>query len=93
MFDNPHSHQFLSVVPPVHHQGVGQAFDDGALGFAEALHGVAACGVGDVDGGADLDVISVVSQGRGVSLTVPKGEELAVLSEIRGEGEERVFAA
>ncbi len=54
-----HGHQLLAVVAPVHHQRVGQALDDGALGLAEALHGVAAGGVGDVDGGADLDVISV----------------------------------
>ena len=56
-----YSHEFLAVVAPVHHQGVGQALDDGALGFAEALHGVAACGVGDVDGGADLDVIATIN--------------------------------
>ena len=29
------------------------------MGFAEAFHGVAAGGVGDVDWGADLDIISV----------------------------------
>ena len=60
MVHDAHGHQLLAVVAPVHHQAVGQALDDGALGFAEALHGVAARGVGDVDGGADLDVISVL---------------------------------
>lgn len=60
MIHNAHSHEFLAIVAPIHHQGVGQALDDGALGFAKALHGVTACRVGDVDGGADLDVISAV---------------------------------
>lgn len=58
--DDTDGHEFLAVVAAVHHQGVGQALDDGALGFAEALHGVAAGRVGDVYWGADLDVISVV---------------------------------
>lgn len=74
-----HGHQLLPVVAPVHHQRVGQALDDGALGLAEALHGVAAGGVGDVDGGADLDVISVVG---GLCVSCCFGEEEAWL--VRG---------
>ena len=58
MRHDPYGHQLLPIVSPVHHQGVCQALDDGALGFAEALHGVAAGRVGDVDGLADLDVVS-----------------------------------
>jgi hypothetical protein len=59
---DPDSHQLLSVVAAVHHQGVGQALDDGTLGFSEALDGVATGGVGDVDWGADLNVVAVVEK-------------------------------
>lgn len=55
-----HGHELLAVVAAVHHEGVGEALDDGALGLAEPLDGVAAGGVGDVDGSADLDVVAVV---------------------------------
>ena len=60
MSDNSDSHQLLAVVSTIHHEGVGQAFDDGALCFAESLCGVSAGGVWHVDGGADLDVITTV---------------------------------
>lgn len=59
MSNDPYSHEFLAVIAPIHHQGIRQALDNGALCFAEALYGVAAGGVGDVDWGADLDVITV----------------------------------
>ena len=62
--DDAHGHELFAVVAPVHHQRVGQALDDGALGFAEAFHGVAAGGVGDVDGLAYLDVVAVESPYR-----------------------------
>ena len=55
---NSHGHELLAVVAAVHHQGVGETLDDGALGFAETLYSVAAGGVGDVDWGANLDVIA-----------------------------------
>ena len=58
MGNDPDGHQLLAVVAAVHHQRVGEALDDGALSFAEALAGVAAGGVRDVDGRADLDVIA-----------------------------------
>lgn len=58
MIHDADGHEFLAVVTPVHHQGVGEALDDGAIGFSETFDCVAACGVGDVDWGADLDVIS-----------------------------------
>ena len=53
------SHELLAVVAPIHHKGVGEALDDGAIGLAKALDGIAASGVGDVDRGADLDIIAV----------------------------------
>lgn len=51
-------HELLAVVAAVHHQRVGEALNDGAVGLAEALGGIATGGVRDVDGGADLDVVA-----------------------------------
>lgn len=59
MGDNADSHQLLSVVAAVHHEGVGEALNDGAVGLAEALHGIAAGRVRQVDGGTDLDVVAI----------------------------------
>jgi hypothetical protein len=56
--DDADGHEFLAVVAAVHHQRVGQALDDRALGLSESLLGVSAGRVGDVDGGADLDVVA-----------------------------------
>ena len=53
------SHELLAVVSAIHHEGVGEALDDGAVGLAEALDGITAGGVRDVDGGANLDVVAV----------------------------------
>ena len=58
VFDNTDGHEFLTVVAAVHHEGVGQSFYDGALGFAESFRGIAACCVGEVHGRADLDVVA-----------------------------------
>jgi len=55
--DDAYSHELLSVVATVHHEGVGEAFDDRALGFSESLDSITTGGVRDVDGGADLNVI------------------------------------
>ena len=52
-------HELLSVVTAVHHQRVGKTLDDGALCLSESLLCVSAGGVGDVDWGADLDIIAV----------------------------------
>ena len=52
-------HQLLAVVAAVHHQRVGEALNDGAVGLAEPLGGIATGGVGDVDGRPDLDVVAV----------------------------------
>lgn len=57
--DNADGHNLLSVVATVHHQGVGQTLDDWAVCLSESLLGVSAGGVGDVDWGADLNVIAV----------------------------------
>lgn len=59
--DDADSHELLAVVAAVHHERVGEALNDGALGLAEALDGIAAGRVGDVDGLADLDVVAVGS--------------------------------
>lgn len=53
------SHELLAVIAAVHHEGVGETLDYGAVGLAEALDGITAGGVRDVDGGADLDVVTV----------------------------------
>ncbi|KAK0740413.1 hypothetical protein B0T18DRAFT_331830 [Schizothecium vesticola] len=57
--NDANGHELLAVVAAVHHQRVGEALNDGAVGLAETLGGIAAGGVGDVDGGANLDVVAV----------------------------------
>jgi hypothetical protein len=52
-------HELLSVVTTVHHQRVGETLDNWALRLSESLLGVSTSGVGDVDWGADLDIIAV----------------------------------
>ena len=59
MSNDADSHELFAIVPAVHHERVGETLDDGAVGFPKALDGIAASGVGDVDWGADLDVIAV----------------------------------
>jgi len=61
--DNADGHELLAVVAAVHHQRVGQALNDGAVGLAEALDGIAASRVRNVDRGADLDVIAAEKAG------------------------------
>jgi hypothetical protein len=56
--DDADGHELLSVVTAVHHEGVGETLDDRALCLSESLLGVSAGGVGDVDGGSDLDVVA-----------------------------------
>jgi hypothetical protein len=57
--DDADGHELLAVVAAVHHEGVGEALDDRALSFSEALLGISAGGVGDVHWGADLDIVAV----------------------------------
>ena len=59
-------HELFAVVSAIHHQGIGEAFDDRALSLAKAFDGIAASGMGDVDGGTDLDVITVRKQFRSI---------------------------
>ena len=59
MGDDPYCHELLSVVTAVHHEGICEALNDGALRLSESLDGIAAGRVGDVGWGADLDVISM----------------------------------
>lgn len=40
MLDNAHSHQLLAVVAAMHHHGVGEALNYGALSLAEPLGGI-----------------------------------------------------
>lgn len=49
VLDNSHGLQLLSVVASVHHEGVGESLDDWALGLAEALDGISASGMWEVD--------------------------------------------
>jgi hypothetical protein len=56
--DDADGHELLAVVAAVHHERVGEALDDGALGLPESLLCVPAGRVGDVDGGSDLDVVA-----------------------------------
>lgn len=55
------SHELLAVVTAVHHERVGEALNDGAVGLAEAFDSITTSRVRDVDGGADLDVVAVNS--------------------------------
>lgn len=68
MGNNADSHELLAAVATVHHEGVGQALDDGALRLAEALGGIAASSVRKVDGVTDLDVVAVCAIPKSVTV-------------------------
>jgi len=57
--DNADSHEFLSVVASVHHEGVRKTLNDRALCLAESLLGETTGRVRDVDRGANLNVITI----------------------------------
>ena len=57
--DDADGHELLAVIAAVHHEGICETLDDGAVGLSEALDGIATGGVRDIDGGADLDVVAV----------------------------------
>lgn len=40
--DDSDGHELLAVVSAVHHHGVGETLNDGALGLAESLGGITA---------------------------------------------------
>ena len=46
VLEDSDSHQLLAVVAAVHHQRVGDSFDDGALGLTESLGGIPSSTVG-----------------------------------------------
>ena len=56
--DDADGHELFTVVATVHHQRIGETLNDGTLCFSKALDRVATGGVGDVDGGSDLDVVT-----------------------------------
>jgi hypothetical protein len=66
--DNADSHELLSVVAAVHHEGVSKTLNDWALCLSEALCGITASRMGDVDWSADLDVIAVEEELAQVSM-------------------------
>lgn len=68
--DNADSHELLAVVAAVHHEGVGETLNDGALSLAEALSGITASGVREVDGRTNLDVVTA-SRGNQSALVYP----------------------
>ena len=51
-------HQLLAVVSAIHHERVGQSLDDWTLCLSESFCSISACGVGDVDGLSDLNVVT-----------------------------------
>lgn len=58
--NNADGHQLLAVIAAVHHERVGQALNDGAVGLAESLGGISASRVRYVDGGSDLNVVAAI---------------------------------
>lgn len=56
--NNAHGHELLSGVTAVHHERVGETLNDGALGLAETLGGIATGSVGEIDGLTDLNVVA-----------------------------------
>jgi hypothetical protein len=58
--NDPDSHELLSVIAAVHHKGVCETLDDWALSFSETFASISTGGMGDVDWGADLNVVAMV---------------------------------
>lgn len=73
------SQELLTVVTAVHHEAVGHAFDDGALGLAETLGSETTGRVGEEDATTELDV---VLEGDVVALDTVKGP-LSVQLDVR----------
>jgi len=48
------SQNLLAVVAPMHHEGVGQTLNNGAVGLAETLDIVASCSVGKIGDVSEL---------------------------------------
>merc|ERR1719154_382971 len=78
VLDDPDSHELLAVVPAVHHEGVHQTLNNGALSLAETLGSISSGGVGEVLGVLLLDG-DVVLEGHVRDLNVlaaPLAEQL-----------------
>ena len=50
MLDNADGHELFAIVTTVHHERIGQPLDNRTLGFAESLHRVSSCRVGNICG-------------------------------------------
>ena len=93
VLDDTDGHDLLSVVPPVHHEGVGQTLDDGALSLTETLDVVPTGSMGKVVG--EFGVLfhsKVILEGNVLDLDIPEGpftEELDVSGSHRWTGRER----
>ena len=77
VLDDPDCQELLAVVAAVHHEGVDESLDDGALGLAETLGGEAAGGVGK-ELGHDGDVVLQGEVGDDHVVAVPLVEQLDV---------------
>jgi hypothetical protein len=69
--DDAHGHELLAVVATVHHQRVGEALNDGAVGLAEPLGGPPARRVRDIDRVADRDVVTARASSTSASAPCP----------------------
>ena len=58
--DDADRHELLSIVAAVHHERVGKALNDGAIGLSEPLGSITASRVGYVNWRPDLDVIAII---------------------------------
>merc|ERR1719422_2399906 len=63
VFDNSDCHELLAVVPSVHHQGVNETLNNGALSLAETLGSISSSRVGKVLGILLLDC-NVILEGH-----------------------------
>ena len=70
MVDDTDSHELLSVVAAVHHQGVGEALDNGALGLSETLDCITTSRMGEVGVLVDLDVVTVENCRNAISSAI-----------------------
>lgn len=57
VLDDADCHQFFTIVSSVHHQSIDQTLDDGALSFAESLHGISTGGMSEVYWMTELYVV------------------------------------
>lgn len=82
MLQNPHSHQFFAIVSAVHHQWVGDALNNGALGLTETLGGVATSTVWQVNGIFLLDWKIILQNGKMWKVKLHGWHTVAVLFDL-----------